>query len=373
MFIYNAFTKISEIKKCLKWKIPLKDPPFPIMFYACKNGNLDVVLFLIAHGFNNWDSGLQGACIGGHEHIAKLMLRKITMFFSDMSLVYACRGGNVNVINLMIESLTYENCIQVENWNYCLYNACASGNIDAVKIIIEKGSGTQFLWSNAFVHACRSGNMKMVQFIIEKGIAPFDELDTAILQSCYHGNMEIINLLLEIHKNKPNILIKWNLVLGFACQYNHMDILKLAIEHNANDWNNGFVDACFGGHMNMVKLMFVKANESGTNLSWERALSSACSRGSISIVKFIMSNHQFNEDELEHSLRYPVIQKGHLNIAKFLIQNGANFDRNETPLIKILYTYYFNYIMDNVISRKKLFLFKNNLNNDLLRNIMKYF
>lgn len=44
--------------------------------YACGNGHLHVVKFLISKGVSNWDEGLTSACGGGHLKIAELMIFK---------------------------------------------------------------------------------------------------------------------------------------------------------------------------------------------------------------------------------------------------------------------------------------------------------
>ena len=52
-----------------------------------------------------WDSGLEGACLGGHRDLAEFMIQK---------------GAT--------------------DWNYGLYNACSGGHRDLAELMIEKGA-----------------------------------------------------------------------------------------------------------------------------------------------------------------------------------------------------------------------------------------
>ena len=79
-------------------------------------------------------------------------------------------------------------------WNWGLSNACQGGNLDIVKLMIEKGANW---WDSGFSNACRYGHMECVKLMIKKG-ADY-----------------------------------WNIGLHYACKYGHIDIVKLMIEKGA--------------------------------------------------------------------------------------------------------------------------------------------
>ncbi len=65
----------------------------------------------------------------------------------------------------------------------------------------------------------------------------------------------LIGSMFLILKYKQYRSINNNNLLYEACRSSHIEIVKLMIEHGANDWNTGLYDACQGGHIEIVKLM----------------------------------------------------------------------------------------------------------------------
>ena len=68
------------------------------LYEACKEGNIEKVNDLIKQNANDWNSGLCGACIGGHLYLANLMINK----GANNGLYGACYGGHLELVNLMI-------------------------------------------------------------------------------------------------------------------------------------------------------------------------------------------------------------------------------------------------------------------------------
>jgi hypothetical protein len=85
----------------------------------------------------NW--GLYGACQGGHEDLAKLMItncaRKV-----NLGLHGACEGGHENLVELMIANGAYK-------FHYGLYSACVKGYKNLAELMIIKGAKVPRGWS----------------------------------------------------------------------------------------------------------------------------------------------------------------------------------------------------------------------------------
>jgi hypothetical protein len=83
-----------------------------------------------------------------------------------------------------------------------------------------------------------------------------------------------------------------------ACEFGHIEIVKLMIEKGASDWESGLFMACEGGHMEIVKLMI----EKGAN-DWDDGLSAACDGGHTDIANLMIENgatHCSYCDDSEH-------------------------------------------------------------------------
>ncbi len=108
----------------------------------------------------NLNYGLYGACEGGNMDVVKLMVEKGATWW-DHGLFYACKGGNMDIIKLMIKK-------GANNWNNGLYSACEGGNMDIIKLMIEK-AGANVNWNDGLYGACRGGHMDICKFMIENG------------------------------------------------------------------------------------------------------------------------------------------------------------------------------------------------------------
>jgi hypothetical protein len=88
------------------------------------------------------DHGLEGACEGGHEDLAKLMLIKGARGY-EYGLYGACKGGHKNLAELMIVRNADRVNMGLMNPNHvnrCLYAACKRGHKDLAKLMIAKGA-----------------------------------------------------------------------------------------------------------------------------------------------------------------------------------------------------------------------------------------
>jgi hypothetical protein len=119
--------------------------------------------------------GLAGACYGGHEELALLIIRKaessgVTVDFNS-GLRGACRNNHKKLALLMIEKgATY---IQ---WG--LEEACRGGHKELTLLLIRKieSSRGPLKLGWALSEACRGGHTELVKFIVQK--VKFYEVDT---------------------------------------------------------------------------------------------------------------------------------------------------------------------------------------------------
>ncbi len=143
---------------------------------------------------------------------------------------------------------------------------------------------------------------------------------------CKNGNI------FTILKNKDHLYWNgglyyqndWNKAFKGACFGGHLNIVKLMIERGANEWNNGLFEACYGGHLNVVNLMIEKGAD-----DWNYGLSGACYNGHLNIVKLMISKgaDEWNDGLFEacrgESWYDEFSGDDHFNIINLMIDKGA--------------------------------------------------
>jgi ankyrin repeat protein len=125
----------------------------------------------------------------------------------NMAMYYAARGGNMEIVKLMIEK-------GATDFDWGMKNAANGGNMEIVKLMIEKGA-TDFDWG--MYYASEGGHMEIVKLMIEKGSTDFD---WGMRYAAYGGNMEIVKLMIEKGAEDFNFAMK------FAAEGGHMDIIE---------------------------------------------------------------------------------------------------------------------------------------------------
>ena len=176
-------------------------------------------------------------------------------------------------------------------------------------------------------------------------------LNRCLLQACASGHVEIVKLLLEkgaevTYQTRP----KKNISLHFAALHGHLGVIKLLVKHvQDQDVLDGrhislsqFIEmANQDGHTalihsasaNQVECARYLINEHNASIRCppaaefkDSALSLACYKGNYEMVKFLLeldNGHLFSKQELTDSLLETSVE-GHVDIAKLLIDKGAS-------------------------------------------------
>ncbi len=168
---------------------------------------------------------------------------------------------------------------EVRNINAEIEQACCVkwGNLRRIDTLIKEGV---FDYNLGLFYACREGSYGLVIFMVFNGTPTNwnEAMNETMNTQITHSREAIIELLLlnrkyanylEIFRNCCSLgyikVIKYmikkyrkiSLYSGFynACRGGHLDLVKLLIEHGANNWNGGLEGACYGGHYKIVIFM----------------------------------------------------------------------------------------------------------------------
>lgn len=301
---------------------------------ACKGGHLDIVKFAILKGADDWQTAFLDACVGGNLDVVKLVIfesenTKDNQLVLDLNrgFYYACTHGssNMQMINLLISK-------GANNWNYGLAGACNGVDMDLVQLMISKGAND---WNLGLAEVCdgkyksdksdksdrsdksdkilqNTTGLDIVRLMISKGA---NNLEFAVSSARFGGNLEILKLM--ISGGRGNYWSSKN-ILECACSNGHLEIVKFFLEHynttNPIDMRCGAMKACGNGHLEIVQLLLPTIN------NWNAALGNACFSGNISIVNLVVAN---GANDWNKAL-YNACAGGHLELAKLAISKGAN-------------------------------------------------
>jgi len=254
----------------------------------------------------NWNIGLKRACLGGNLEMVKLMIQK-----GGESYPFDWNSGLIGACecgHLEIVELMIQKGGESYpfDWNSGLKGACEGGHLKIVELMIQKGGESYpFDWNSGLKGACEGGHMEIVELMIQKGATWWD---IGLKGACWGGNIEIVKLMIK--KGAKN----WDLGLIGACEGGHMKIVELMIQNGATYWNGGLTSACLGGHMKIVVLMIQKGAD-----KWDWGLQRACEGGHMKIVKFLICfGAQFRDIEAIFKI---LSDNGHFEILDYIKQN----------------------------------------------------
>lgn len=192
---------IQNITEIIDWDI--------LLFYACYGGaTLGIIEFIIGKGSNNWDTGLRGACSGGHFEIVKYMIDKGSTDFTN-GLYHACIGGHLDIIKFLISKIKMsfqsekdEKYINILNEG--LSQSCLENQGEAAELMITYGAND---FNRVLISAAKEGHRRMVKLMIEYGA---NNLSDALYHSIMEENNKVSRYLIDQFTN----LDEFSVVIG---------------------------------------------------------------------------------------------------------------------------------------------------------------
>lgn len=101
--------KLAEVKKCVESKDKKYDlPESNALGYAGYGGQMEVIKYLIANGYTNFNKGLIGGCCGGSLEIVELMISHKADDL-EYGLYFALRKKRTDVIEYLTNKIKVRN------------------------------------------------------------------------------------------------------------------------------------------------------------------------------------------------------------------------------------------------------------------------
>lgn len=157
---------------------------------------------------------------------------------------------------------------------------------------------------------------------IELVIDQFDEKSMAYLDACFYGDVAKVR---EIIKSTPNIVKELSLGIEYACQENHIDVVRCLVgEGNMNikkEGKNAIIVSAYYGRTELVKMLIALGADVST--SNHAALILSCKYGHKEIVEFLITNYGDTTPDLNIYLMSACLS-GDFETIKFLINMGCD-------------------------------------------------
>lgn len=159
--------KYVELKEYQTGSSIYKNNPSNLVSYAAHFGNLEIIKYFvhqISHLLHtiNWDFVLYGAARAGRLEIIKYCEKNIS---NSIDWVYALKSaaisGNVKILKY-IESICFDiSFINWVQWNWVLFDAIHSKNLEMVKYCRKKKANQ---WNLGVLIAARENNLEILKY-----------------------------------------------------------------------------------------------------------------------------------------------------------------------------------------------------------------
>lgn len=250
------------------------------MLYACKSSNYEMVEYLLNKGaanFKKFDANkcLTNACKGGCTQIVNRMI-ELGANTWNMALYYACKGGHIHIIKLML----LKNIDIAKIGHLCLGVACEKNHIHVINLLLTMNLGSEigpnFKWDCGLSGACVGGNIDIVKLMIQKGAT---SINYALQKACNYGNTDIVKFLsVNGASNIRPCLYNAYKFCGYQCLV-HLVQLQTDLDKSTNNWNKLLFCACgLGGAEGLEAAKFIiNCGSTYTNLKLTDAINNTSS------------------------------------------------------------------------------------------------
>jgi ankyrin repeat protein len=163
------------------------------------------------------------------------------------SLIMACRNGHLDVVIYLIDQcgahLEQTGSVNFEGENIegapPLWCASAAGHLKIVKYLVSEGANVNSTTksnSTALRAACFDGHLEIVKFLVENN-ADIEIANrhghTCLMIACYKGHLAIAKYLINKGADLNRKSVKGNTALHDCAECGSLDIMKLLLSHNA--------------------------------------------------------------------------------------------------------------------------------------------
>lgn len=299
-----------------------------LMHMASKNGHEDLVEYLLQIGASACDLNLEGesplhlACGAGHFEIVKLLVESGGVDLNTKTedkqtpLMHACTTGQHGIVQYLLEKGADISCIDAFGHS-CLEKARYSGNAETVKLLLDFANRSDPKISFAdllkvSLEACENGDLEVLKNLVQIGGVDINAIEKSesdsnvrgsklnlVQTAVVNGNADILEYLLDFGGVNLEVVDGvGNTLLHLAALLGYLDIVKLivekagfdAIDRKNSDEGTPFNFACGKGHLDVAQYLLEKGADINEIDSYGcTSLHTSAAMGQLEVVKFLLS------------------------------------------------------------------------------------
>lgn len=232
-----------------------------------------------------------------------------------------------------------------------LVDACNQGDIETVREFLNEGRIDSLTeeGESLLSAACSAGCYFLVEMILDMGADVEDrghKDTTPLMEAANSGHSDIVKLLIDRKASVNAQTNQGNTPLILAAANGHTECVRLLLdagarteEHNESG-HTALMECASNGHVDVAKLLISRGASVNTHSHEfkESALTLACYKGQLEMVKFLLEAGADQEHKTEemHTALMEASMDGHVEVAKLLLDSGAQVsmpaDSFESPL-----------------------------------------
>ncbi|XP_046567304.1 putative ankyrin repeat protein RF_0381 isoform X2 [Haliotis rubra] len=257
------------------------------LMYACKAGNMSIVRHLLSLKTININRGdhdnmtpVMTAAEAGHSDVYHLLVSEganvsLTNDKGRDCLMYACEGGNMSIVRHLLSLKTIDINRRDHNNMTPVMKAAEAGHSDVYHLLVSEGADvslTDDMGRDCLMYAFEGSNMSIVRHLL---------------------SLKIININRRDHANMTPLMT--------AAKARHSYVYHLLVSEGA--------DVSLTDNMGRDCLMY------------------ACERGTMSIVRHLLSLKTININSRDHDNMTPVMsaaKAGNSDVYHLLVSEGAD-------------------------------------------------
>ncbi len=140
-----------------------------------------------------------------------------------------------------------------DDLNMALMLAAAGGHPDLINLTIKLGANN---FDEVMITSIISGNTEILYMMISEGADAEFGLDVAIT----NGNIDMVDRLINVLRWQ-NKLIPYDDIMLAGAREGHVDIVNMAIEIGASDYDGAMEEAIENEHIDVVEMLLIKASD----------------------------------------------------------------------------------------------------------------
>ncbi|XP_067678573.1 ankyrin-1-like [Haliotis asinina] len=226
---------------------------------ASKTGDIRKVKEILSQGHVDIDckgrigrTPVMWAAGEGHKEVVDLLMSRganlsITDGFGLTILHSACLGGDVDLVKNVIS----QNMLDINGRVHCgrtaVMMAAENRHRDVVKLLVDKGADVSVVdeTGDNIIHcACRGGDVGVVKYILSKSMVDVDRRGsnkmTPIMVAKNYKHREVVDLLVSKWPDGSLKYYKHRSILQSACQKGNIDMVKFILSQNTVSINTGW-------------------------------------------------------------------------------------------------------------------------------------